>query len=115
MKYNQKTHDKESTIFDFIDHDRRDFLKKMGILGGGIVVYCSMGNPLKSAAQPGFGPPPDFNAFLKIGTNERVTCFVGKVDMGQGTITSIPQIVAEELDVAYVSVDMVMGDTDHCP
>jgi nicotinate dehydrogenase subunit B len=115
MKYNQKSDCRESIVSDSIDHDRRDFLKKMGILGGGIVVYCTIGNPLKSAAQPGFGPPPDFNAFLRIGTDERVSCFVGKVDMGQGTITSIPQIVAEELDVAYDSVDMIMGDTDHCP
>jgi isoquinoline 1-oxidoreductase len=35
--------------------------------------------------------------------------------MGQGTITSFPQLVAEELDVAYDRVDMIMGDTDVCP
>ena len=95
--------------------DRRDFLKKMGVLGGGIIVYCTIGDITKAFAQPGFGPPPDFNAFIRIGTDERVTCFVGKVDMGQGTITSFPQIVAEELDVAYASVDMIMGDTDKVP
>jgi len=116
MKQDLQINNKESVISPSINHDRRDFLKKMGLLGGGIIVYCTIGDPLKSSAQPGFGgPPPDFNAFVRIGADERVTCFVGKVDMGQGTITSFPQIVAEELDVAYKSVDMIMGDTDKCP
>jgi len=35
--------------------------------------------------------------------------------MGQGPITSFAQMLAEELDVAYESVDIVMGDTDRCP
>jgi isoquinoline 1-oxidoreductase len=59
--------------------------------------------------------PTDFNAFLKIGVDNRVTCFVGKIEMGQGPITSFAQMLAEELDVAYESVDMVMGDTAVCP
>jgi nicotinate dehydrogenase subunit B len=103
-----------------MEMDRREFLKRMGILGGGIIVYCGIGENLTSAAQmpqmPGFGNTPvDYNAFIRIGTDERITCFVGKIDMGQGTITSFPQIVAEELDVAYESVDIIMGDTDLCP
>jgi isoquinoline 1-oxidoreductase len=40
---------------------------------------------------------------------------VGKIEMGQGPITSFVQMLAEELDVPYESVDMVMGDTDLCP
>jgi CO/xanthine dehydrogenase Mo-binding subunit len=45
----------------------------------------------------------------------RVSCRAGKIEMGQGPITSLAQMMAEELDVAYESVDMVMGDTDLCP
>ena len=115
MKHDHEMSFKNSLDSHAIDHDRRDFLKKMGLLGGGIIVYCTICNPLKSYAQPGFGPPPDFNAFLRIGTDERITCFIGKVDMGQGPISSFPQIVADDLDVAYESVDMIMGDTDKCP
>jgi isoquinoline 1-oxidoreductase len=107
--------DKESVISSSLYLDRRDFLKTMGILGGGIIVYYTMGDTLLSAAQMPGGPPTDFNAFVRIGTDERVTGFIGKVDMGQGTITSFTQIVAEELDVAYDSVDIIMGDTDLCP
>ncbi|MBM3747855.1 MAG: hypothetical protein FJW34_18870, partial [Acidobacteria bacterium] len=66
--------------------------------------------------QPGRqGYPSDFNAYLRVGADERVTCFVGKVELGQGSKTSLAQLLAEELDVALDSVDMVMGDTDLCP
>jgi nicotinate dehydrogenase subunit B len=89
---------------------RRQFLKRMGLLGGGIVVYVSFGDPLSWAQQP-----TDFNAFLRIGADGRVTCFTGKIEMGQGIITSLAQMLADELFVPLVSVDMVMGDTLLCP
>ena len=99
---------------------RRDFLKRMGLLGGGLIVYASVGDmrAYARAARGGYAGakvPVDFNAFLKIGVDNRVTCFVGKIEMGQGPITSFAQMMAEELDVSYQSVDMVMGDTDRCP
>ncbi|MGD8252382.1 MAG: molybdopterin-dependent oxidoreductase [Desulfobacterales bacterium] len=99
---------------------RRAFLKRMGLLGGGLIVYCSIGDLTGEARAPregflGSNVPTDFNAFLRIGADNRVTCFVGKIEMGQGPITSFAQMMAEELDVAYESVDMVMGDTDRCP
>ena len=60
-------------------------------------------------------PDPDFNAFLHIGADGRVTLLVGKIEMGQGVITSLPQLAAEELNVPLDMVDCVMGDTDLCP
>jgi nicotinate dehydrogenase subunit B len=115
MEHDHQGHYKESVISPSFNYDRREFLKRMGILGGGIVVYLTIGDTLQSAAQMPGRTPTDFNAFVRIGADERVTGFIGKVDMGQGTITSFTQIVAEELDVAYDSVDMIMGDTDLCP
>ena len=99
---------------------RREFLRRMGLLGGGLVVYLTVGDLTADARAPrtgyaGVNVPTDFNAFIRIGTDNRTTCFVGKIEMGQGPITSFAQMVAEELDVAYESVDMVMGDTDLCP
>ncbi len=95
---------------------RRDFIK---LLGGGIIVVVSA-DSLAAQEQargraPGAGYPADFNAYLRIGEDGKVTCFTGKIEMGQGAINSLPQMLAEELDVPLESVAMVMGDTDLCP
>jgi CO/xanthine dehydrogenase Mo-binding subunit len=89
---------------------RREFLKRVALLGGGIVVYVSVGDPSSWARQP-----VDFNAYFRIGADGRVTCFTGKIEMGQGVITSLAQMLADELVVPLASVDMVMGDTLLCP
>lgn len=100
----------------FCSIDRRQFLK---ILSGGIIIFIFSEELAVSQEirRRGTGQelPADFNAFLKIGENGRVTCFTGKVELGQGIITSLAQMLAEELDVTLSSVDMVMGDTDLCP
>ena len=97
--------------------DRRQFLQ---LVGGGIVVCFSIPDSLalqERERRRGMGQelPEDFNAFLRIGEDGRVTGFSGKVEYGQGVITSLAQMLAEELDVPLESVDMVMGDTDLCP
>jgi isoquinoline 1-oxidoreductase len=50
-----------------------------------------------------------------IGEDGTVTCYTGKIEMGQGIITSLPQMMADELNVPIEKVKMVMGDTDLCP
>lgn len=93
--------------------DRREFLKR---LGGGVIILLAIGEPSDGLAQRGRrGYPEDFNAYLRIGEDGRVTCFSGKIEMGQGVITSLAQMLAEELDVSLESVDMIMGDTSVCP
>jgi isoquinoline 1-oxidoreductase len=104
---------------DFFMSDRRDFLKRVG---GGIVIFMAINEALlgqEEAPRPRGGGrgglPSDFNAFLRIGEDGHVTCYTGKIEMGQGPITSLPQMVAEELDTSLDTVDIVMGDTDLCP
>ncbi len=95
---------------------RRDFL---AISGTGLFLFFWVGptellqEPARLAGRPSY--PSDFNAYLRIGPEGRVTCFVGKVELGQGAMTALPMLLAEELDVALDSVDIVMGDTDLCP
>jgi CO/xanthine dehydrogenase Mo-binding subunit len=98
--------------------DRREFLK---LTGTGLLVVVAL-RPIATAAQEPArlpagrdGYPSDVNAYLHIGEDGRVTTFVGKIEMGQGAMTSLPQLVAEELDVPLSTVDIVMGDTDVCP
>ena len=93
---------------------RRKFLQ---ITGGGIVVFFST-SPVALAQERGRRAsryPTDFNAYVRVGEDGRVACFVGKIEMGQGIITGLAQMCADELDVPLDSVDMLMGDTDLCP
>ena len=90
--------------------DRRSFLKAVG---GGIVVLVRL-RPTEALAQ-GRGYPTDINAYLRIDEKGRVTVFSGKIEMGQGVMTSLAQMAAEELGVALDSIHMIMGDTDLCP
>ncbi len=98
------------------DVSRRDFL---ALAGPGLFVFfpiepsAAFQEPARLPTRPGY--PSDFNAYLRIGADGRVACFVGKVELGQGSMTSLAQLLAEELDVPLDSVDMVMGDTDLCP
>jgi isoquinoline 1-oxidoreductase len=109
-------------ILDYLGIDppspvsRRRFLE---LFGGGIVIGvagCDLAAQ-ETAAPSRFGRrlPDDYNAFLRIGEDGRVTCFTGKIEMGQGIHTSLAQMLADELEVALDVVDMVMGDTDLCP
>ncbi len=91
---------------------RREVLK---LLGGGVIILFTGGDLLAGQRRPGQSLPEDFNAFLRVGEDGRVTLFTGKIEMGQGVITSLAQELADELDVSLDSVDMVMGDTDLCP
>ena len=94
---------------------RRNFFK---LLGGGIFIYFTAWDPFELLALPSSQPRPlpgDYNAFLLVGEDGMVSAFTGKIEMGQGPITSLPQMLADELDVTVDRVAMVMGDTDLCP
>ena len=94
---------------------RRDFFK---LIGSGIIVCfmprcASDGTPMASPLERDL--PKDYNAFLLIGEDGTVSCYTGKIEMGQGIITSLVQMMADELNVPMEKIKLVMGDTDLCP
>lgn len=107
--------DKKSNVFETsfpearLSLNRREFFK---LIGGGIIVFftCDVTDLLGQVSYP-----TDFNAYLRIAEDGKVTLFSGKIEMGQGVITSLAQEAADELGVAMESIEMVMGDTDLCP
>ena len=95
--------------------DRREFLKATGLF---VFVLADAPPARQEPARLPTGRqgyPTDFNAYLHIKADGRVTCLSGKVEMGQGPSTSLAQLLAEELDVPLASVDVLLGDTDLCP
>ena len=90
--------------------DRRDFIKKSVFAGGGIVLGV---NWMSSCATDSAGSyvakalPSnwmDFNAYVKIGETGLVTIYSANPEIGQNIKTSMPMIVAEELDVDWRDV-----------
>ena len=93
--------------------DRRDFMKR---IGGGLVIAFSVSDlPLLAGCKKAITDEPGVNAYLRIGEDSRITLYTGKIEMGQGPITSLPMMLADELDVNLDNIDIVMGDTDLCP
>jgi nicotinate dehydrogenase subunit B len=94
---------------------RRDFFK---LLGGGIFIFFTTWDPFELMSLPPQtrrALPSDFNAFLQVDEEGTISGFTGKIEMGQGPVTSLAQMLADELDVRVDQVKMVMGDTDLCP
>jgi nicotinate dehydrogenase subunit B len=95
--------------------DRREFLRSAGAL----VVSFSI--PLDAPAQaPARAQQPNpglqqLDAWLAVGGDGTVTVYTGKVELGTGVQTALAQLVADELDVPFERVHMVMGDTAVCP
>ncbi len=97
--------------------NRRDWLKATaGALVVGFSASASIAQttaPMLRAAKSVAKDQVD--SFLVIEPSGKVIVFVGKVDLGTGTKTALAQMAAEELDVAFASIEMVMGDTATTP
>jgi nicotinate dehydrogenase subunit B len=98
---------------------RRDLLKA----GTGLVVAIAYA-PISALAQ-GIPAPAHLpgsldsnrllSAWLRVNPNGTVTVFTGKVELGQGILSALAQVAADELDVDYRRIDMVTADTSRTP
>jgi isoquinoline 1-oxidoreductase beta subunit len=80
---------------------RRDFLIAGSAAGGGLLVACLVGERPRASGAGAAAATPEFapNAFVRIGTDGSVTLVMPQVEMGQGMYTSMPMLLAEELEV----------------
>jgi isoquinoline 1-oxidoreductase beta subunit len=89
---------------------RRDFLTVSAAVGGGLLLGWRVGSRAAgdSAAStaPAFAP----NAFVQIGSDGRIILIMPQVEMGQGVYTSLPMLIAEELQVGLDQVAL-----EHAP
>jgi len=93
--------------------NRRAFLKVTALAGGGLLVATYF-DPLTGLAQAPAAPMPRFvpNAFVKITADGVVTIMAKNPEIGQGIKTSLPMIIAEELDVTWAEVRIEQADLD---
>ncbi|MBI5766800.1 MAG: xanthine dehydrogenase family protein molybdopterin-binding subunit [Verrucomicrobia bacterium] len=92
--------------------NRRDFLKLSGLAGGGLALafYIRSGDSATAAesATGDFTP----NAFIRITPAGKVTIVSKQPEMGQGVKTSLPMIIAEQLEVPWNDITIEQGDFD---
>ena len=102
--------------------EKASAFSRRSVLKGAGAVVVSLGAPvgldtvlgISSAHAQGAKPPltPDqLSSYIAIKTDGSVEAYFGKTDMAQGLFTAIGQIVAEELDVPFKAVKVIMGNT----
>ena len=104
------------TVHNRISFDRRAFLKASGVLAVGFSM-AGLSGPADATTlrAPKSVAKGAVDSWLTIGPDNRVTIFCGKVDLGTGARTALAQLAAEELDVSFERIEMVMGDTATTP
>jgi isoquinoline 1-oxidoreductase beta subunit len=101
------THHRIPSCASYADLSRRNFLINSAVAGSGLVLSLSL--PFgqgKAGGTDSFAP----NAFIRIGTDGEIVLTMPYVEMGQGTYTSIPMLIAEELEVSLKQVRL-----EHAP
>ena len=107
---------------------RRDFLRASTALTGGLLIAFHLpvttrsaiaqsqtappapAGPMQASQQPAPAPPKMVyppNAFIRIGSDNSVTVVVSKLEFGQGVLTSLPMLIAEELECDWAQVKSV--------
>lgn len=93
--------------------NRRAFLKMSGLAGPGLVlginlIVSSRASAATRAETKYFEP----SAFLKIGTDNSISIMAKNPEIGQGVKTSLPQIIAEELEVDWTKIEIIQANFD---
>ena len=98
--------------------DRRGFVQTTGYL----LISFALSRTLNRAALAQTGQLvgdledyPLLSSWLKIHSDDTVTLMIGKVELGQGAVTAIAQVCAEELDIDLKQLKIISGDTAIVP
>ena len=93
---------------------RRTVIRSIAAAGGGMILGFHLPGALAAVSPPESWPPlhggAEINAWLAIDRDGRVTIRVPHSEQGQGALTSVAMLVAEELDVAWDTVRTVFAD-----
>src|SRR6266700_7581873 len=101
---------------DMTEMEKASMFSRRAILQTGGALVVSVGMPIgRDTAQAQDAKPPlapdQLSSYIAVNSDGSVSAYFGKTDTAQGVFTAIGQIVAEELDVPFNRVKVVMGDT----
>ena len=91
---------------------RRDFLATSAAAGAALLVGVRFERDAGAQDPAKRAEPGPFDAWIRIGTDGAITLIVAKSEMGQGVFTSLPMILAEELDVDFAAIAVEQAPTD---
>ncbi|MET0289045.1 MAG: molybdopterin cofactor-binding domain-containing protein, partial [Pseudoxanthomonas sp.] len=93
---------------------RRKFLKASTILGGGLVIGFVVPGARRFAQAQGAAADAAFapNAYLRLAPDDTVTVLLSHAEMGQGIWTTLPMLIAEELDADWSRIRVEHGPVD---
>jgi isoquinoline 1-oxidoreductase beta subunit len=91
---------------------RRRFLRQGALGGGALVLGLYADGVLAALPQHPVASDVALNAFIRIGGDGTVTLVSKQPEIGQGIKTSLPMVIAEELDVDWKDVRVIQGDLD---
>lgn len=96
---------------------RRDFLKNVGLQGGGLVIATQWVGHAAASSSEAVEGAYDLGVFVSINGQGDVQIVNHRAEMGQGIITSVPQVIADELGAAWsrVSIVQAKGDAKYGP
>jgi isoquinoline 1-oxidoreductase subunit beta len=97
-----------------LSRSRREFLQTTAAVGGGLMIGFFVPGRTFAATEAAKGASEAFrpNAYIRIAGNDEVTLIVGMSEMGQGVLTSIPQLLAEELEADWRRVRVEQAPVD---
>lgn len=91
--------------------DRRKFLQVAAASGGAFVIGMSLA-PDRAISADANDSGTELHPLIRIAPDNKITIFAKNPDMGQGTRTSLPMVVAEELEVDWEQVAVVQAPLD---
>src|SRR5260221_8473703 len=101
-----------------VNRGRRGFLERSGVI---VATFFALGLPTVGAQTSAAARPVSFakngklDGWIAVNDEGAVTVFTGKVELGQGILTALAQIAAEEMDVGLDQIAMMSGNTVRGP